>query len=201
MLLTCPACSARYEVPATALPAEGRVVRCTNCRAEWLARPIVTQPKRDAAPPPKAAPQPPSATAPQRELTATAPEAGAVPGPSAQAPRAIPERPAPPQKRGEPAPEPDAEPPAAPVREADPARALARSLDGEPQSRRNGGFVTGFAVVAVLALLATGTYIKQAEIAAAVPQLAGPIETYVAKVDQGRLMLERLIDRIRDAAG
>lgn len=45
MLLTCPACSARYEVPATVLPVAGRVVRCSACHAEWLARPETPAPR------------------------------------------------------------------------------------------------------------------------------------------------------------
>lgn len=40
MRLTCPQCGAQYEVPESALPAEGRDVECSNCGTTWFqARP------------------------------------------------------------------------------------------------------------------------------------------------------------------
>ena len=36
MILTCPACSASYNVPAEAIGAEGRTVRCKKCKHEWF---------------------------------------------------------------------------------------------------------------------------------------------------------------------
>lgn len=59
MLLTCPACGARYDVPASALPAAGRVVRCSVCRAEWLARPRAAA---EQTPRPHPAPETPAGT-------------------------------------------------------------------------------------------------------------------------------------------
>lgn len=39
MILTCPACGKRYRVPAEAIPAEGKLVRCAACRHGWVAMP------------------------------------------------------------------------------------------------------------------------------------------------------------------
>ncbi len=37
MILECPACATRYEVPDTAIGAVGRKVRCAKCRHRWYA--------------------------------------------------------------------------------------------------------------------------------------------------------------------
>lgn len=36
MILTCPSCSASYNVPNDAIGAEGRAVRCKKCKHEWF---------------------------------------------------------------------------------------------------------------------------------------------------------------------
>lgn len=36
MILTCPSCSASYNVPKEAIGSEGRTVRCKKCRHEWF---------------------------------------------------------------------------------------------------------------------------------------------------------------------
>jgi|GEM_PF-4328848 len=54
--LVCPSCDAGFKVPATAIPEEGRTVRCAKCKHEWLATPehLVTQDEStDEAAPPK----------------------------------------------------------------------------------------------------------------------------------------------------
>jgi len=36
MKITCPACSTSYDVPESAIAAEGRTVRCAQCRHSWF---------------------------------------------------------------------------------------------------------------------------------------------------------------------
>jgi predicted Zn finger-like uncharacterized protein len=36
MIITCPACATRYDLPDGAIGAEGRTVRCANCRESWF---------------------------------------------------------------------------------------------------------------------------------------------------------------------
>lgn len=61
MILTCPNCNSRYLVSDTAIPPEGRAVRCAACKHVWtehppqdaaLAAPQVAEPARAAAPEP-----------------------------------------------------------------------------------------------------------------------------------------------------
>jgi predicted Zn finger-like uncharacterized protein len=46
MILTCPACSTRYMVEASALGTEGRRVRCAKCGHTWIQAPPQDLPKR-----------------------------------------------------------------------------------------------------------------------------------------------------------
>ncbi len=60
MLLVCPSCNSRYVVPDAAIGADGRQVRCANCKHSWHQQPVV-QPAPPA--PPVAAPRPIAETA------------------------------------------------------------------------------------------------------------------------------------------
>jgi predicted Zn finger-like uncharacterized protein len=63
MIISCPACSTRYVVPDSAIPAEGRTVRCAKCRHSWFqdSAPL------DLAEMPAAAPEEPKAESPASE--------------------------------------------------------------------------------------------------------------------------------------
>lgn len=49
MRLTCPKCSAQYEVPDEVIPEEGRDVQCSNCEETWF-QAKYPEPQAEAAP-------------------------------------------------------------------------------------------------------------------------------------------------------
>lgn len=82
MRLTCPNCSARYEVADSMVPPEGRDVQCSNCSTTWFqpGRRVEAQPTvavtrgTPAADPPQVAPPPEPEPAPEASEPAPAPE-------------------------------------------------------------------------------------------------------------------------------
>lgn len=95
MLLVCPECRTRYVVPDGAIGANGRQVRCANCRHSWFqqgadAAPVPPAPAIVAppvAPPPEPEPQPHrEPEAPSTETAAEEPQARAEPEESFAAP-------------------------------------------------------------------------------------------------------------------
>ncbi len=78
MLLVCPECRARYVVPDSAIGANGRQVRCANCRHSWFQAGMELPP----APPAPAIVAPPVAPA-RQEDSAPSPSAAAEAVPTA----------------------------------------------------------------------------------------------------------------------
>lgn len=70
--------------------------------------------------------------------------------------------------------------------------AVPEGYDDEPPRGHGGAFLGGFATVAFIGLLAIAAYVKAPEIAAAAPEVEGPLTTYAAIVDQGREALAGL---------
>lgn len=115
MLLICPACTARYIVPDTAIGAGGRQVRCASCGHSWHAMPLAVEPTASpelplpdpvaaAAAPPTA--PPPAPAAPRAET----PRADGTPDYPAASPRFSDERPDMPVPHAPPLPPPPAPP-------------------------------------------------------------------------------------------
>ncbi|NVO56566.1 zinc-ribbon domain-containing protein [Rhodobacteraceae bacterium B1Z28] len=103
MRLTCPNCSAQYEVPDEVIPEDGRDVQCSNCDQTWF----------QAKHPADATAEPTdveSETAPvEDEVTEAAPVSAEEEAPEAEEKEQPTEEPAP-EPKPEPEPEPEPEP-------------------------------------------------------------------------------------------
>jgi predicted Zn finger-like uncharacterized protein len=71
MIISCPNCSTRFTISDTALPADGRTVRCSKCGTKWHQDPPVAEPAASPAPAapkePEPEPSPPAESAPSEE--------------------------------------------------------------------------------------------------------------------------------------
>ena len=108
MIVTCPSCATRFNVPDAALEPDGRQVKCSRCEHRWfqmITDEMLTSAPPVAAPPPaatgKAEPAPPPATEPPPAAAPEPPvedEPDAAPEPVAEAepgPEAAPAAPPP----------------------------------------------------------------------------------------------------------
>lgn len=180
MILTCPACPARYEVADLALPAEGREIECLACGHVWQ-----HLPEAEAAPDaPSAAPDPSVGVPPdvlaflREEAARLKPEADSDQSPA-------------PQEDATAAQAPDAQttavksPEPASVASADaPAAAplWRAAADGEQAGEAAG---RGWLVLALILVLAGFLHLAAPTLARILPAAAPWLDAYTGLVEQG----------------
>ncbi|MEM9085954.1 MAG: zinc-ribbon domain-containing protein [Pseudomonadota bacterium] len=79
MIISCPACGTRYEVPDTAIGNEGRTVRCAKCKHSWFQEPPPAIDPAPAEAPSTADQATDMETAPPNDAVATGERGPAIP--------------------------------------------------------------------------------------------------------------------------
>jgi predicted Zn finger-like uncharacterized protein len=226
MLINCPNCGAEYEVAEGMIPPAGRHVQCSSCHTRWFVAgraramlteeqvlhrletwspkpiPIAPEAEAPAAPEPEAEAEPDDADPVESADIEPAPEPAPEPTPAA-AP-VVPIRRAAPAKPGE---TPTVARPAvvtgppAPVRQALRLEIPATAPVAPPPAPRS-RFGVGLLLALVLAGLAFVAYLRQVELAAAVPAAAPALTAYGDLVDDLREDVDaELIRPLHDALG
>ncbi|SFA90395.1 MJ0042 family finger-like domain-containing protein [Poseidonocella pacifica] len=209
MRLTCPNCGAEYEVPEEAIPLSGRDVQCSNCSTQWFQLPAEFEDEEEFDPAPE--PQPTATDempSPPRDLDpavaailreevvfeerrrAEEAQAAELARAKAEAEAAV-ASPAPPraQERSE---LPDV---------AEIASSFHEEPAAEQTPKRPSGFRRGFLVTLSLAAIALVIYAFAAEIGTTIPELQGPLESYVQTINEWRNALDTLLVRVLRGAG
>lgn len=187
MIITCPSCATRYEIPPKNLGPAGRTVRCTNCGHRWFVTPEDAPAAADRVEPDLSpAADHPATGAVDREHNTDAPTAPTVPPPLDRAPAL------------------DAE------KARDPARRA-------PRSTRSTAATLGWLAVLLVLLILTGLVLGRNEVVAIAPQtiplyqrvglpVTQPIGLELAGVVSERLAGEdvdtlRITGAVRNVAG
>lgn len=209
MRLTCPKCDAEYDIPDRVIPLTGRDVQCSNCGKTWFfAHPGQIPDEEETTPAPAELPPAP----PRRKLD---PSVAEILREEAErearlrdSETASQETPAPAEKnthetRARQALLQDSATP--PVNRLPDIEAIGSTLTAEndvildipdrPARTGAGGFTRGFALAVILAVLLGVAYFNARSIRASVPQAAPYLDLYVAKVDEGRVWIDGLINQ------
>ena len=216
MLINCPNCGAEYEVAEGMIPPAGRHVQCSACHTRWFVagrpRAMLTEEQvlhRLETWSPKPIPLSPEAEGTEPGEDAD-PEAGAVappepePAPAPEPAPVVPIRSAAPSKPGE---TPTVARPAAvsgapaPVRQALRLQVPEAAALAPPPARRS-RFGLGLILALVLAGAAFVAYLRQVELAAAVPAATPAIAAYGEMTDDLRDEIDAdLVQPVREALG
>ena len=142
MIITCPSCATRYEIPPKNLGPAGRMVRCTNCSHRWF-----VSPDESAA----------GAAAASADSGSTIQHTGSEqPGEALPEPAAASSVPPPPLDQ-------------APALDSDDTQGQARR---PPRSTRSTAATVGWLAVLLVLLILTGLVLGRNELVAMAPQTA-----------------------------
>jgi len=218
MRLTCPNCSAQYEVPDDVIPEEGRDVQCSNCDHTWFQAKHPTD--APAEPEPVAAAEPSPEPVPEQDVADPEPKPSGNVDPAVagilqeEAAREAELR----AQEGESLEvqqdlaldsvlEPEFELRKSPVTETaedagqkdelpdvDAINSSLRSEDlkteADEPARKSGGFMRGFALILIVGVVMFLIYSNAQQISEAVPQADPVLNSFVSLVDQARIWLE-----------